>query len=109
MLKTMEFSTKDRTYCCNAECGRFLVRGQNTEPWEYCVHCQIKTCTMCKKANHYGTTPDDCGEDVGELEVKALGMQEGWQQCPECQNMVQLASGCFHITFVFLPSSSSFY
>jgi hypothetical protein len=63
--------------------------------------CELKTCTMCKKAYHYGTTLDDCDEDLGTLEVKALGRQEGWQQCLECKKVVQLASGCFHITFVF--------
>lgn len=81
---------KDRTYCHMPECGRFLDRGQNKEPWEYCVYCKVKTCTMCKKANHYGASPEDCEEDLGTLEVKALGLQEGWQQCPKCDHMVQL-------------------
>ena len=100
--KKVEFETVDRTYCSNAECSQFLsYSGMIKRRWEYCVDCKIKTCTMCKKGYHYGNSPKDCSEDVADLEVKHMGQEEGWQQCPKCKLMVQLVSGCFHIEFVF--------
>ncbi len=100
--KNIEFNTKDRTYCSNSQCGQFLFPGAIKGVWEYCFDCKTKTCSMCKKAYHYGTTPDDCDQDLAANELRALGAQNGWQQCPNCNRMVQLEYGCFHITFVVL-------
>jgi hypothetical protein len=98
--KNIEFNTKDRKYCSNPQCGQFLFPGAIEGVWEYCFDCKTKTCSMCKKEYHYGKTPNDCEQDLATEELKALAAQEGWQQCPNCNRMVELTDGCFHMRFM---------
>lgn len=88
--KQIEFSTKNRTYCHNTECGAFIKPGDVG----HCRSCGLYTCTSCNKAAHTG----DCPKDSELLHVIELAEQKGWRRCAKCNAMVELSIGCNHIT-----------
>ncbi|QDS75638.1 hypothetical protein FKW77_006893 [Venturia effusa] len=95
--KQIEYSTQNRTYCCNRQCGEFVhpaqvVKGDGAN----CSQCGTVTCVHCKQAYHYG----DCPEDEAMQTTLALARELGWQRCFNCQRMVGLYTGCNHITYV---------
>ena len=96
--KSIEHTDPNRTYCSNATCSRYLraagALGSNSR---YCAQCFRWTCARCKKGHDPGT---DCPDDD---EVLHLGKQAGWQRCSRCKNLVELTTGCNHITYVFPP------
>lgn len=99
-LKTREFSTPKRVYCAKVTCNRFL--GPRTKSKGGPLHsydckepgCATRTCSRCrsevKKHVLHACRPDD---------VPRRLVQRGCaQQCPGCDRLVELKSGCFHIT-----------
>lgn len=90
--KRIEFSTENRTYCHNAECGAFI----NPAEVGRCSKCDRQTCVSCKKAAHIG----DCPQDMELQRVLELAEQRNWRRCASCSSMVELAHGCNHMTFV---------
>ncbi len=92
--KQVEFSTTDRTYCCGGSCGKFIPPREIVSQRGYCCACQLLTCTICKGAIHEGLCPDD----PAKKELLAAARNNGWQQCYGCQNLVELAIGCNHIS-----------
>ena len=90
----IEFSTKDRTYCCNVDCGRFIPPSQIRADRAECGRCGSATCAMCKNAFHRG----DCAADPSLQATLALATSQGWQRCFTCGALVELNVGCFHMT-----------
>jgi hypothetical protein len=94
---SVEFSTTNRVYCSNRQCSRFIYP-ERVEPGldrATCGHCNQLTCSICKNPYH----PDiDCPEDQAAQQAQELARQEGWQSCPDCHRLVDLMSGCFHMT-----------
>ncbi|KAK0640778.1 hypothetical protein B0T16DRAFT_514746 [Cercophora newfieldiana] len=90
--KKLEFDTPGRTYCHRPTCSTFLPPSTNPAT---CPKCLTQTCIKCKNAYH-GT--NNCGEDLATQEILRLATTEGWQRCPSCKTMVDLAHGCNHIT-----------
>ncbi|KAI0089519.1 hypothetical protein BDY19DRAFT_942682 [Irpex rosettiformis] len=99
-LKTQEFSTPKRVYCARVTCNRFLgprTKSKNGPPHAYdCTEsgCTTRTCSRCrcevKKHVLHACRPDN---------VPRRLVQRGCaQQCPGCDRLVELKSGCFHIT-----------
>lgn len=95
--KKVEFGTpgSERIYCSNSDCNVFIIKpstftGKNLE----CVHCGTMTCVYCKQEKH----PEECHEDNNLTSALALAQTQGWRQCGRCLNMVELRTGCFHIT-----------
>ncbi|KAJ4422103.1 hypothetical protein N0V82_003296 [Gnomoniopsis sp. IMI 355080] len=88
--KQIEFSTENRTYCHNAECGAFIKPGNIGR----CSSCGLRTCVSCKKIAHGG----DCPKDAELHRVLEMAEQEGWRRCTKCNAMVELAYGCNHMT-----------
>ncbi|KAI0342273.1 hypothetical protein BDW22DRAFT_179203 [Trametopsis cervina] len=99
-LKTREFATPKRVYCAKVSCSRFL--GPRSKSKSGALHtydcpapgCATRTCTRCrcevKKHVLHACRPDD---------VPRRLLQRGLaQQCPGCDRLVELQSGCFHIT-----------
>ncbi|KAB5594802.1 E3 ubiquitin-protein ligase [Ceratobasidium theobromae] len=97
--KAQEFRTTNRLYCHNPSCSRFLGPAVSTEREKSnrrCTHCFRTTCSFCKNASHASFVP--CPTDTAAQQVLALGRQEGWQSCPSCHHMVELDTGCYHMT-----------
>jgi hypothetical protein len=99
-LKTQEFSTPKRVYCAKVTCSRFL--GSRSKSKGGPIHaydcpepgCGTRTCSRCrfevKKHVLHACRPDDIPRRL---------VQRGCaQQCPGCDRLIELQSGCFHIT-----------
>jgi len=95
----VEFSTTDRTYCSNAYCRQFVPPIDILGNLAYCSSCGTSTCVMCND-DHLGI--DDCPADVALQDTLALAKSKGWPRCYMCGVLVELRSGCNHITYVCL-------
>lgn len=92
--RQIEMSTTERTYC--RSCTKFILPDQFDGRGAVCPRCSALTCSGCKEYAHQ----DACSDDPATEETKRLAAEEGWQSCPQCNNMIELGLGCYHITFV---------
>ncbi|PQK13558.1 hypothetical protein BB8028_0004g04890 [Beauveria bassiana] len=92
--KEVEFSSANRTYCSNVNCSVFIPPHEIEAERGYCRACNVWTCTICKSAEHNGACPHDPYKD----EILAVAKDNGWQQCPWCQQLVELSHGCNHMS-----------
>lgn len=93
--KSVERATINRTYCFNAECSTFLMPGDVHGKQASCPECGHVTCVECKKSAHAG----ECDLfNEGRDEAIRVAAENGWRACPHCHNMIELRSGCNHIT-----------
>ncbi|KAI6352793.1 hypothetical protein MCOR25_009287 [Pyricularia grisea] len=94
--KRLELETPNRIYCHDPECSNFVppLFIDTAENIATCVRCEKKTCTTCKGEAHTG----DCPEDPGLQQVLALAAEQGWQRCHNCKRVVELGTGCYHMT-----------
>lgn len=92
--KALEFSSPNRTYCHNRDCATFIPAANYTHTTASCDRCMSLTCITCKKASHDG----DCPYDEELQQVIQLARDQGWQRCQNCWGMVELNTGCNHMT-----------
>lgn len=92
--RAVEFSTQNRTYCHNTRCAAFIVPSCIEDDVGFCKDCGALTCVHCKGASHAG----DCPLDRDLQRMLQVARQEGWRRCYECSAMVELNTGCYHIT-----------
>lgn len=90
--KEIESNDPYRTYCSNAHCAKYIPPPQVDGYVGTCHTCRARTCTLCKRLAHDGPC---IGEDN---EIMELAKQSGWQQCPHCHHLIELNTGCNHIT-----------
>lgn len=88
----------NRTYCFDASCSVFIGADHTTNDVATCPACNQATCTMCKAARHEG----DCPADAALQQTLVLASDRGWQRCARCRSIIDLAFGCYHITYVHL-------
>ncbi|CAD0054419.1 unnamed protein product [Aureobasidium pullulans] len=97
--KLQEFKTpaKERCYCANVQCGRYIPPDSiNIEDKSArCGECSTVTCTLCCREQHKGPCAGSSEEDLQMLDLIA---REGYQQCSECNRVVERESGCPHMT-----------
>ncbi|KAM3511862.1 hypothetical protein MY11210_004480 [Beauveria gryllotalpidicola] len=91
--KEVEFTSTNRTYCFNLFCSAFIPPHEIDAERGYCRECDVWTCTICKGVEHDGACPHDPHKD----EILAVAKENGWQQCSECQHLVELSHGCSHM------------
>jgi hypothetical protein len=96
-LATVEYATRDKTYCSNHECAKFILPGTIASGTNRatCPACGTDTCTICKNASHQGT---DCPDDPSIGQTRQLAREMGWQTCFACDRVVELWTGCNHMT-----------
>ena len=92
--KSLEFNTPNRCYCFEPTCSTFIPPHSIEEERGSCPDCGKVTCTICKNEAHKG----DCPQDSKTQEILEMASQEGWQRCQECKRLVELRTGCHHIT-----------
>ena len=94
--KSEELSTPNRIYCSRPTCSAFIKPANITTSTSTatCTLCSMSTCTTCKGNAHNG----DCPEDLSIQATLATAREEGWQRCTGCGAMVELDTGCNHIT-----------
>ncbi|KAI9003613.1 hypothetical protein BC832DRAFT_600593 [Gaertneriomyces semiglobifer] len=94
--KVLEFSTPNPLYCPGPGCGVFIhpSKFNNASDSVTCHACGISVCTRCRSRGHHG---QDCPQTPGIAELQDLAKLSGWRQCYNCNRMVELMIGCFHI------------
>ena len=95
-LREAEMKSHDRIYCHRPKCSAFIGREQIRGDQAACSKCRRWTCTRCKKAYHPGKGCPQ--EDMEFKKTLKLGEKEQWQQCPFCKDLIDLHSGCNHIS-----------
>lgn len=90
---SVEYQTKDRTYCSNHSCGKFIMPNKITPGLNiaHCNTCGTRSCTICKAASHESS---DCPSDPLLKQIKQLAEVQKWQTCPECHMIIERTSGC---------------
>ena len=91
--QSKEFSSIDRTYCCNTACLIFMPSKCIDGDRATCASCHSKTCIICKSGAHDG----DCPDDPAVQSLMETAAKEGFRQCFNCKRMIELTLGCFHI------------
>ncbi|KAJ5835564.1 hypothetical protein N7447_001590 [Penicillium robsamsonii] len=91
--KTIELSDPDRTYCCNPKCAEYLPRKITRNGICKCASCGVRTCRKCKKHAHEGK----CVYKLDAL-LEELAERKKWQRCAKCSRLIELSTGCNHIT-----------
>lgn len=92
--KQIEFTTPKRLYCANKRCSAFILPDNIAIDRGSCKVCGRATCTICKAAGHKGI----CSRDPARRRTMALAKRENWQKCYGCKTVVELDSGCNHIS-----------
>lgn len=92
--RKLEFDTPNRTYCSEPSCSTFIpptfVNGETAT----CPRCARRTCIHCKGAYHTGV----CPSDTASQQVLQLAAENGWQKCYSCSRIVELDTGCYHMS-----------
>ncbi|KAI1632278.1 hypothetical protein F4809DRAFT_653403 [Biscogniauxia mediterranea] len=91
--KAVEFSVPNRTYCHKPTCSAFIHPSDIREGVAHCASCKSRTCANCKAAAHVGY----CPKDPEVQKVLQMARREKWQRCPTCHNIIELATGCYHM------------
>lgn len=92
--KREELGTQNRTYCSEPTCAVFIGGDHIVSNLATCPNCGKTTFSICKAASHKGDCPAD-DEIQRTLELAEL---QGWRRCEQCRRMVELNTGCYHIT-----------
>ncbi|GJN87212.1 hypothetical protein Rhopal_000157-T1 [Rhodotorula paludigena] len=94
--KSLEFTCPNRLYCSNARCSAFLGPSQPLKSAIRCGECKSWTCVACKAPWHgqFGL----CGASPDDEAAAALQRDFAYKRCPSCHRVVELESGCDHIT-----------
>jgi hypothetical protein len=91
--KAIELSDPDKTYCCNVKCAKYLPRNTTRNGVCKCASCGVRTCRKCKKHAHVGK----CVYKLDAL-LEELAECKKWQRCSNCSRLIELSTGCNHIT-----------
>lgn len=91
----IEYSTKDRVYCAEPTCSKFIPPFNIEDDHGTCPECFQKTHLPCRSFAHPGV---DCPMDDKLQGVLAMADAENWKRCSSCRTMVELQHGCNHIT-----------
>ncbi|KAJ5383935.1 hypothetical protein N7517_001846 [Penicillium concentricum] len=100
--KAIELSDPDRTYCCNSKCAEYLPRKATRDVVCKCTSCGVRTCRKCKKHVHEGR----CVYKLDAL-LEELAECKKWQRCSNCSRLIELSTGCNHITMTHIISDDS--
>ncbi|KXT04250.1 hypothetical protein AC578_7933 [Pseudocercospora eumusae] len=99
---TQEFTRKieelqDHTpqYCHRPECSTYLPNWCRDNGKGRCPQCLEDTCLKCKGAVHEDPI---CPENEETKMVLDEAEKAGWKQCNECDRMIELTFGCWHMT-----------
>ncbi|KAI9004518.1 hypothetical protein DFJ74DRAFT_759998 [Hyaloraphidium curvatum] len=106
-IRHIEASLGSRAaYCPNKRCGTVLEMPEGAEVWDraQCPGCGTVMCPSCRVEYHENLTCEQFRaipehlrnrEDMELLDVAA---QRRWRRCPGCSAVMELDSGCNHIT-----------
>ncbi|KAH8695674.1 hypothetical protein BGW36DRAFT_299454 [Talaromyces proteolyticus] len=93
--RAIEYSSKDRVYCAEPTCSKFIPPFAVRDEHGTCPECQQRTHLPCRALAHPGV---DCPLDNTLQNVLAMANTENWMRCFNCRTLVELQHGCNHIT-----------
>lgn len=98
--KALEYAVAvgNRYYCISPKCAKWIdtrIARRRNGILE-CPHCAIKLCTTCRGPEH--PSNEDCPQDYGLGSTLDQAERAGWRRCYSCRAIVELTSGCRHIT-----------
>lgn len=93
--KSEEYTCKDRTYCFQPSCSRFIPTENISRDVATCNDCYSRTCKLCKKEEH---DSEDCPDDPSMKLTLETAAANGWQRCQQCHSLVERSHGCQHMT-----------
>lgn len=98
--KALEYSVAigSRYYCARPQCAKWIdtTEARSQDGSLKCPHCRNRMCTMCRGQAH--GAEQDCPQDFGLDAALQQAEREGWRRCYNCRAMVELNTGCRHIT-----------
>ncbi|XP_016652653.1 PREDICTED: probable E3 ubiquitin-protein ligase ARI10 [Prunus mume] len=78
-IKECSIPATEKVYCAFPRCSALMK----------CMKCHQLFCINCKVPWHY---------DMNCYDYQSLAMKKLWRQCSKCKHMVELDSGCCHVT-----------
>ncbi|KAF7289868.1 RBR-type E3 ubiquitin transferase [Mycena indigotica] len=94
-------------YCPNPKCSAIVQTPEETDdedPQAVCPFCQLLMCVSCRVAWHrdlsceeFQALPPDERSPEDRL-LMELAKAKHWRRCPNCSSLVELVSGCNHMT-----------
>ena len=98
--KALEYAVAvgNRYYCVSPKCAKWIDtrNAKRINGMLECPHCAIKLCTTCRGPQH--PSNEDCPQDYGLGSTLDQAERAGWRRCYRCRAIVELTSGCRHIT-----------
>jgi IBR domain, a half RING-finger domain len=98
--KTAERMATNKMYC--PTCNRFvdLDREGGTVDHTLRCSCSAMLCTKCKTGAHpaLSCAENKAASNATNEALLALVQSKGWKQCPKCFVVIELHSGCYHMT-----------
>lgn len=98
--KALEYSVAvgSRYYCPRPACARWIdtTKARSHNGSLVCAHCTHRMCTFCCGPAH--AAGRDCPQDFGLDATLQQAERAGWRRCYNCQTLVELITGCRHIT-----------
>jgi IBR domain, a half RING-finger domain len=100
LRRVEEIEATNKMYCPTCSCFFNLDLIDSSTCTDLICGCGTAICTSCKTTAHAGYT---CGENQAVATgsddlVLALSRIKGWKQCPSCATMIELRSGCNHMS-----------
>eukprot|EP00526_Cylindrotheca_closterium_P005174 CAMPEP_0113643124 /NCGR_PEP_ID=MMETSP0017_2-20120614/22667_1 /TAXON_ID=2856 /ORGANISM="Cylindrotheca closterium" /LENGTH=639 /DNA_ID=CAMNT_0000554607 /DNA_START=658 /DNA_END=2574 /DNA_ORIENTATION=+ /assembly_acc=CAM_ASM_000147 len=100
LRRVEEKEAKNKMYC--PDCASFINLDlvDSTQNTELLCDCGTLLCTECKTSAHQGITcMQNQGVQSGSDDMfLGLSREQGWKQCPRCSILIELRSGCNHMT-----------
>ena len=98
--KALEYAVpvSNRYYCISSTCGKWIDtrHAKRANGAITCPHCRTKLCTLCRGPQHAAN--QDCPQDFGLDQTLEQAERAGWRRCYNCRAIVELNTGCRHIT-----------
>ena len=98
--KALEYAVAigNRYYCVSSKCAKWIDTriARRMNGVLECPHCAVRLCTTCRGPQH--PSNEDCPQDYGLGPTLDQAERAGWRRCYHCRALVELTSGCRHIT-----------
>lgn len=99
--------SSQKVYCPFQDCSAFMEKPANNpraSQFVECGTCHRGFCLKCNTPWHANKTCAEHRADVknatqlGDEKLRDLVRKEKWQVCSECQRVISLKDGCYHMT-----------
>ncbi|KAJ6031341.1 hypothetical protein N7540_002073 [Penicillium herquei] len=93
--RAVECTAKDRLYCADPTCSKFISPFAIQDEIGTCPSCSKETHLTCRSLAHPGI---DCPLDEALHSLLQMAEERNWRRCFHCRAMVELNHGCNHMT-----------